>query len=168
MERQQEARRAARRFAERREDEAVVEVLKRVGPTEFTGYEGVTGSGRVVGLIVEGVEVDSISAPQEALVVLDKTPFYAESGGQIGDRGDLSGSMGVFQVQDTRRPIKGLIVHYGRISEGYIRVGDSVQANVVAQRREDTMRNHSATHLLHKALRDIIGPQLDHPGPFAA
>jgi len=139
-------------------------VLKRVGPTEFTGYEGVTGSGRVVGLIVEGVEVDSISAPQEAMVVLDKTPFYAESGGQIGDRGDLSGSMGVFQVQDTRRPIKGLIVHYGRISEGYLRVGDSVQANVVAQRREDTIRNHSATHLLHKALRDIIGPQVEQRG----
>jgi len=164
MQRQQERSRAASTFAQGRDDEALVEVLKRVGPTEFTGYEGVTGSGRVVGLIVEGVEVDSISAPQEALVVLDKTPFYAESGGQIGDRGDLSGSMGVFQVQDTRRPIKGLIVHYGRISEGYIRVGDSVQANVVAQRREDTMRNHSATHLLHKALRDIIGPQVEQRG----
>jgi alanyl-tRNA synthetase len=164
MQRQQERSRAASTFAQGRDDEALAEVLKRVGPTEFTGYEGVTGSGKVVGLIVEGVEVDSISAPQEALVVLDKTPFYAESGGQIGDRGDLSGSMGVFQVQDTRRPIKGLIVHYGRISEGYIRVGDSVQANVVAQRREDTMRNHSATHLLHKALRDIIGPQVEQRG----
>ena len=164
MQRQQERSRAASTFAQGRDDEALAEVLKRVGPTEFTGYEGVTGSGKVVGLIVEGVEVDSISAPQEALVVLDKTPFYAESGGQIGDRGDLSGSMGVFQVQDTHRPIKGLIVHYGRISEGYIRVGDSVQANVVAQRREDTMRNHSATHLLHKALRDIIGPQVEQRG----
>src|SRR5215472_6950250 len=116
MQQQQERSRAASTFAQGRDDEALAEVLKRVGPTEFTGYEGVTGSGRVVGLIVEGVEVDSISAPQEALVVLDKTPFYAESGGQIGDRGDLSGSMGVFQVQDTRRPIRGLIVHYGRIS----------------------------------------------------
>jgi alanyl-tRNA synthetase len=164
MQRQQERSRAASTFAQERDDEALAEVLKRVGPTEFTGYEGVTGSGRVAGLIVEGVEVDSISAPQEALVVLDKTPFYAESGGQIGDRGDLSGSMGVFQVQDTRRPIKGLIVHYGRISEGYIRVGDSMQANVVAQRREDTMRNHSATHLLHRALRDIIGPQVEQRG----
>src|SRR6266446_534868 len=164
MQRQQERSRAASTFAQERDDEALVEVLKRVGPTEFTGYEGVTGSGKVVGLIVEGVEVDSISAPQEALVVLDKTPFYAESGGQIGDRGDLSGSMGVFQVQDTRRPIKGLIVHYGHISEGYMRVGDEVQANVNAQRREDTMRNHSATHLLHKALRDIIGPQVEQRG----
>jgi len=164
MQRQQERSRAASTFAQERDDEALTEVLNRAGPTEFTGYAGITGGGKVVGLIVDGVEVDSISAPQDALVVLDKTPFYAESGGQIGDHGDISGSMGVFQVQDTRRPLRGLIVHYGHISEGYMRVGDSVQANVVAQRREDTMRNHSATHLLHKALRDIIGPQVEQRG----
>lgn len=164
MQRQQERSRSASRFAQERDDEALAGILKRVGPTEFTGYEGITGSSRVVGLVVDGVEVDSISAPQDALLVLDTTPFYAESGGQIGDRGDISGSMGVFQVQDTRRPLKGLIVHYGRISEGYMRVGDSVRSDVIAQRREDTMRNHSATHLLHKALRDIIGPQVEQRG----
>ncbi len=164
MQQQQERSRAASAFTRGRDDEALAEVLKRVGPTAFTGYEGVTGSGKVVGLVVDGEEVESISAPQEALVVLDSTPFYAESGGQIGDHGDISESMGVFQVEDTRRPLKGLIVHYGQISEGYIRVGDEVQANVNAQRREDTMRNHSATHLLHKALRDIIGPQVEQRG----
>ncbi len=164
MQRQQERSRAASAFAQERDDEALAEVLKRVGPTEFTGYQGVTGGGRVVGLVVDGLEVDSISAPQDVLVVLDTTPFYAESGGQIGDRGDISGPMGVFQVQDTRRPLKGLIVHYGHIGEGYMRVGDSVQANVIAERRADTMRNHSATHLLHKALRDIIGPQVQQRG----
>lgn len=164
MQQQQERSRAASAFTRGRDDEALAEVLKRVGPTVFTGYEGVTGSGKVVGLVVDGEEVESISAPQEALVVLDSTPFYAESGGQIGDHGDISESMGVFQVKDTRRPLKGLIVHYGQISEGYIRVGDEVQANVNAQRREDTMRNHSATHLLHKALRDIIGPQVEQRG----
>ena len=164
MQRQQERSRAASAFTQGRDEAALTEVLKRVGPTEFIGYQGITGSSNVVGLIVDGVEVDSISAPQDALVILDTTPFYAESGGQIGDRGDLSGSMGVFQVQDTRRPLKGLIVHYGRISEGYMRVGDSVQANVNGQRREDTIRNHSATHLLHKALRDIIGPQVEQRG----
>jgi alanyl-tRNA synthetase len=164
MQQQQERGRAASAFTRARDDEALTEVLKRVGPTGFTGYEGVTGTGKVVGLVVDGEEVESISAPQEALVVLDSTPFYAESGGQIGDRGDISGSMGVFQVEDTRRPLKGLIVHYGQISEGYMSVGDEVQANVNAQRREDTMRNHSATHLLHKALRDIIGPQVEQRG----
>jgi alanyl-tRNA synthetase len=164
MQQQQERSRAASAFTQGRDDAALAELLKRVGPTEFTGYQGITGSSKVVGLVVDGVEVDSISAPQDALLVLDTTPFYAESGGQIGDRGDISGTMGVFQVQDTRRPLRGLIVHYGRLSEGYMRVGDSVQANVIAQRREDTIRNHSATHLLHKALRDIIGPQVEQRG----
>ena len=164
MQQQQERSRAASTFTQMRDDAALTEVLQRVGPTEFAGYQGVTSTSKVVGIVVDGIEVDTISAPQDALVILDVTPFYAESGGQIGDRGDLSGSMGVFQVQDTRRPLKGLIVHYGRIREGFLRVGDSVQSNVIASRREDTMRNHSATHLLHKALRDIIGPQVEQRG----
>ncbi len=166
MQRQQERSRAgsAATFVQSRDEQALTDILQRVGPTEFSGYQGVTSSGRVVALVVNGEEVESISAPQEALVILDTTPFYAESGGQIGDRGEISGSMGVFQVEDTRRPLKGLIVHYGRINEGYIRVGDTVQANVISQRREDTMRNHSATHLLHKALRDYLGPQVEQRG----
>src|SRR5436305_10727258 len=154
MQRQQERSRATAAFTQGQDEQALAELLRRVGPTEFTGYEGIAGSGRVVGLVVDGVEVENISAPQKALLLLDATPFYAESGGQIGDQGDISGPMGVFKVQDTRRPLKGLIVHYGYISEGHMRVDDSVQASVTAQRREDTIRNHSATHLLHKALRD--------------
>jgi len=164
MQQQQDRSRAASAFTQMRDDGALTQVLRHVGPTEFAGYQGVTSTSKVVGLVVDGIEVDAISAPQDALVILDVTPFYAESGGQIGDRGDLSGSMGVFQVQDTRRPLKGLIVHYGSIREGFMRVGDSVQSNVIALRREDTMRNHSATHLLHKALRDIIGPQVEQRG----
>ncbi|MHB8598906.1 MAG: alanine--tRNA ligase [Ktedonobacteraceae bacterium] len=164
MERQQERSRRTTAFVQGQDDNALTELLKRLGPTEFTGYDGVTGSSKVVGLVVDGQEVESISAPQQALILLDATPFYAESGGQIGDKGDISGPMGVFQVKDTRRPLKGLIVHYGQLTEGYMRVGESVQANVVGQRREDTMRNHSATHLLHKALRDLIGPSVEQRG----
>jgi alanyl-tRNA synthetase len=164
MQRQQERSRAAAAFTNGHDEQALTELLKQVGPTEFTGYQGITGSSKIVGLVVDGEITDSISAPQEALVLLDSTPFYAESGGQIGDRGEINNALGVFQVEDTRRPLKGLIVHYGRINEGYLRVGDSVQANVIAQRREDTMRNHSATHLLHKALRDLLGPQTEQRG----
>ena len=164
MQQQQERSRASAAFAQDKDDAALTEILKRVGPTEFTGYDGIDGSGKVVGLVVDGVEVDEISAPQQALLILDSTPFYAESGGQIGDRGEITGPMGVFQVNDTRRPLKGLIVHYGEIREGYMRVGDSAQANVISQRREDTMRNHSATHLLHKALRDLLGPRVEQRG----
>ena len=164
MQRQQERSRATGAFTQTRDDQALTDVLKRVGATEFTGYQGIAGGGKVVGLIVDGSEVESISTPQQALLILDSTPFYAESGGQIGDQGDISGSVGVFRVNDTRRPLKGLIVHYGEMGEGYLRVGETVQANVIEQRREDTMRNHSATHLLHKALRDIIGPQVEQRG----
>ena len=164
MQRQQERSRATGAFTQTRDDQALTDVRKRVGATEFTGYQGIAGGGKVVGLVVDGAEVESISTPQQALLILDSTPFYAESGGQIGDQGDISGSVGVFRVNDTRRPLKGLIVHYGEMREGYLRVGETVQANVIEQRREDTMRNHSATHLLHKALRDIIGPQVEQRG----
>ncbi|MEO6888974.1 MAG: alanine--tRNA ligase [Ktedonobacteraceae bacterium] len=164
MLRQQERSRAASTFTQLRDDQALADILKRVGPTEFLGYQGVAASARVVGLVVDGEEVQSISAPQRALVILDATPFYAESGGQVGDQGTISGPMGVFQVADTQRPLKGLIVHYGEVSEGYTRVGDSVQSSVISQRREDIMRNHSATHLLHKALRDLLGPQTEQRG----
>jgi alanyl-tRNA synthetase len=164
MQRQQERSRSSNVFVQGRDDQALTELLQRVGPSEFTGYQGISGSGKVLGLIVDGAEVERISTPQRALLVLDATPFYAESGGQIGDLGDISGPLGIFQVQDTRRPIKGLIVHYGLMNEGYLSVGDSVQADVIEQRRADTMRNHSGTHLLHKALRDLLGPQVEQRG----
>ena len=164
MQRQQERSRSASGFVQARDDQALTQILKKVGTTEFTGYQGITGSGKIVGLVVEGEEVESIGAPQQALVVLDSTPFYAESGGQVGDRGDITGPMGVFRVRDTRRPLKGLTVHYGNIAEGHLRLGDSVQAEMIESNREDTMRNHSATHLLHKALRDLLGPQVEQRG----
>jgi alanyl-tRNA synthetase len=164
MQRQQERSRSASAFVQAQDDRVLADILHRVGPTDFTGYEGITGTGNIVGLVVNGVEVESISAPQQALVILDSTPFYAESGGQIGDRGDLSGPTGLFEVRDTRRPLKGLIVHYGELTEGHLSVGDTVQANVIGQRREDTIRNHSATHLLHKALRNLLGPQVEQRG----
>jgi alanyl-tRNA synthetase len=166
MQQQQERSRAATAgtFVQGRDDNALTEILQRSGPTNFLGYDGITGSGKIIAIIVDGKEVDSISAPQQASLLLDKTPFYAESGGQIGDRGDLTNPLGTFKVQDTRRPIKGLIVHYGEIAEGHLRVGDEVQADVIEQRRADTIRNHSATHLLHKALRNLLGTQVEQRG----
>ncbi len=164
MQRQQERSRSASTFVQARDDQALTALLQRLGPTRFTGYDGIEGASKVVGMVVDGAEVESISAPQQALLLLDETPFYAESGGQIGDQGAITGPLGIFRVQDTRRPLKGLIVHYGHIDEGHLRVSDSIRAEVIEQRRLDTMRNHSATHLLHKALRDLLGPQVEQRG----
>lgn len=164
MERQQERSRSINVFVQGKDDQALDALFKRVGPAEFTGYQGVNDSGTIVGLVADGQEVQMISAPQSALLVLDATPFYAESGGQIGDRGEIHSPLGMFQVQDTRRPLKGLTVHYGMLNEGYLRVGDRVQCEVISQRREDTMRNHSATHLLHKALRELVGTLVEQRG----
>ncbi len=164
MQKQQERSRSASAFVQAQDDSALAALLTRLGASKFTGYQGIVGSAKVVGIVVDGAEVEQMSAPQQALVLLDATPFYAESGGQIGDRGDIISATGVFKVQDTRRPLKGLIVHYGSLNEGHLRVGDAVQADVLEQRREDTMRNHSATHLLHKALRNLIGSQVEQRG----
>src|SRR5260370_36161822 len=104
MQRQQERSRATAAFGQGKDEAALADILKRVGPTEFTGYQGISGAGKVVGLVVDGVEVEEISAPQSALVILDSTPFYAESGGQHAAHGDVPGSMGGFQGEDTGRP----------------------------------------------------------------
>jgi alanine--tRNA ligase len=142
----------------------LAEVLDRIEPTKFLGYDGTTGTGKVLSIVVDGQEVESISAPQQATIILDRTPFYGESGGQIGDQGELKGDTGNFAVEDTQRPLKGLIVHYGQLNEGYLGVGETVQATVNEQRRTATIRNHSATHLLHKALRNLLGTQVQQRG----
>ncbi|HEU5199997.1 MAG TPA: alanine--tRNA ligase [Ktedonobacterales bacterium] len=164
MQRQQERSKQPEVFAREREEETWAQLAARIPPTEFTGYGGTMGASRIVGLMAENELQDAISAPQIAAIVLEKTPFYAESGGQIGDRGTLSSPTGTFEVLDTRRPVPNLIVHYGRMIEGHLRVGSEMRAEVNASRREDTMRNHSATHLLHRALKEILGEQVQQKG----
>ncbi len=164
MQRQQERSKQPEVFAREREEETWGQLAARVPPTEFTGYGGTMGASRIVALMAENELQDAISAPQVAAVVLEQTPFYAESGGQIGDRGTLSNSMGTFEVLDTRRPVPSLIVHYGRMIEGHLRVGSEARAEVNSSRREDTMRNHSATHLLHRALKEVLGEQVQQKG----
>ena len=130
----------------------------RAGDSQFLGYETTEAQGRVVAIIRDGMEFDELTGQGEAEVVLDRTPFYAEGGGQIGDRGELheaGGGSSLFAVSDTQRPLGGLIVHRG-ILHGRLRVGETVDAVVDAERRADTMRNHTGTHLLHRALRNVV------------
>ncbi len=131
----------------------------RSGDSQFLGYEMTEAQGRVVAIVRDGTEYDELTGQGQAEVVLDRTPFYAEGGGQIGDRGELreaGGGSSLFSVDDTQRPLGGLIVHRGTL-HGRLRVGETVDAVVDAERRAHTMRNHTGTHLLHRALRNVVG-----------
>ncbi|HXX62007.1 MAG TPA: alanine--tRNA ligase [Candidatus Sulfotelmatobacter sp.] len=138
-------------------------LLHRSGPTEFVGYATTTAEGRVVAIVRDDIEYEELQGHGPAEVVLDTTSFYAEGGGQVGDRGVLrepGGGSLLFQVEDTQRPvggaIGGLTVHRGTL-HGRLRVGGAVEAIVDAERRARTMRNHTGTHLLHRALRNTVG-----------
>jgi alanyl-tRNA synthetase len=138
-------------------------ILRRTGATEFLGYETTAAEGKVVAILRDGLEYEELTGQGAAEVILARTPFYPEGGGQVGDHGQLreaGGGSPLFDVEDTQKPVGGalggLIVHRGRL-HGRLRVGETVEAVVDAERRARTMRNHTATHLLHRALRNTVG-----------
>jgi alanyl-tRNA synthetase len=135
--------------------------------TGFRGYETLSEEGRVIALYREGTPVERLSAGEAGVVVLDRTPFYAESGGQVGDRGELSkgGScLTLFEVQDTQKIQPEVFGHHGVVKTGELAVGDTVAAQVDHDKRSRTMRHHSATHLMHKALREVLGYHVQQKG----
>jgi alanyl-tRNA synthetase len=134
------------------------------GCTEFTGYDSLNDQAQVIGLFHDGEKVDVLKGGEEGIVVLDHTPFYAESGGQVGDRGVIRLDGGVFRVMDTQKQGKDVIAHTGMMTQGEIRVGDRVDALVDQQRRDATRLNHSATHLMHAALRQVLGEHVQQKG----
>jgi alanyl-tRNA synthetase len=166
MREQRERGREAAKF--KRGAEAEVWAEAELPPTEFIGYTHYAGSGRALALVVGGDSVSGASEGQKVQIVLDRTPFYAESGGQVGDSGFLIGAHGQVRVEDTQRPVPGLIVHYGVVERGTITVGETLEARVGAERRRDIMRNHTATHLLHRALRDVLGEHAAQAGSLVA
>jgi alanyl-tRNA synthetase len=135
------------------------------GSTEFTGYARLTDQASIAGLFKGGEAVDVLRAGEEGIVLLDHTPFYAESGGQVGDRGVIrSSEAGVFRVSDTQKQGDGVFAHIGLVTQGEIRRGGSVEALVDEQRRAATRLNHSATHLMHAALRRVLGDHVQQKG----
>jgi alanyl-tRNA synthetase len=134
------------------------------GKTEFRGYDTLKVSGRVVALYKDGTSVRSLQTGDTGVVVLDQTPFYAESGGQVGDRGEIVASAGTFAVSDTQKIQADVFGHHGTLKTGALKVGDRVEARVDTALRERTMRNHSVTHLMHKALREVLGPHVQQKG----
>ncbi|HFR4929200.1 TPA: alanine--tRNA ligase [Escherichia coli] len=138
-------------------------IIRVDSASEFKGYDHLELNGKVTALFVDGKAVDAINAGQEAVVVLDQTPFYAESGGQVGDKGELKGANFSFAVEDTQKYGQA-IGHIGKLAAGSLKVGDAVQADVDEARRARIRLNHSATHLMHAALRQVLGTHVSQKG----
>jgi alanyl-tRNA synthetase len=144
-------------------------VAERVGRSEFTGYDGTSLEGaRVVALINGEEEVNELREGEDGEIILDRTPFYAEAGGQVGDTGVLLNVNSQITVNDTVSPAGGVIVHRGTIERGAVRVGDELGAYVDVEKRDATRRNHTATHLLHAALREVLGTHVKQAGSVVA
>ena len=164
---QRERSRAGAQFGGDRAKIRVYESLG-IGGTAFLGYETLRASSVVVGLIEGDEAVDEVSEGQDVEVALVQTPFYAEGGGQVGDSGEISGGAGRIIVTDTQEVMPGLIVHFGKVAQGTVSMGETVDAFVDPVRREDTARNHTATHMLHAALRQVLGPHVRQAGSLVA
>ena len=158
---QQERSRAASKF------KAGAQLDYKGAKTRFDGYDTLSEEGRVVALYREGSPVTTLAAGEEGVVVLDRTPFYAESGGQVGDRGELTkggACLTLFDVQDTQKIQADVFGHYGLVKTGEVALGDTVAAQVDLDKRRRTMRHHSVTHLMHKALREVLGGHVQQKG----
>ena len=162
MEAQRDRARAASQFEAGGDKALEVEAC-----SEFVGYDSTRGEGRVIALFHDGAPVESLGPEDRGIVVLDSTPFYSEGGGQVGDQGEISANGTRFEVEDTQRRGDATL-HIGVITDGKIHMGDSLLAQVDAQRRRATARNHSATHLLHAALRQVLGGHVDQKGSLVA
>ncbi len=159
MEEQRERARKASTFAG--EYQATIDIK---GETDFTGYEYLEGQSKVLAIYVDGKEVQQIEKNQSAMLVLEQTPFYAESGGQTGDTGLLTCGSAKFAVMDTQKQGGAVFGHYGEVLEGSLKVGDMVNTQVDSERRQAIVANHSATHLLHAALRKVLGEHVAQKG----
>ena len=164
MDEQRARARAASQFGAYQGGAATAELAAERGATEFTGYDRIQDGAEVIALFLGEERVGSLEAGQEGLAILDHTPFYAESGGQVGDRGELVAASGRFRVEDTQKQPGGLFGHIGRLAEGVLRVGDRVEARVDGATRQATVLNHSATHLMHAALRRVLGDHVTQKG----
>ncbi|MBO0742083.1 MAG: alanine--tRNA ligase, partial [Hyphomicrobiaceae bacterium] len=145
------------------------EIKERVGATDFLGYDTETAEGEIRAIVQDGREVAGLKAGAEAALVLNQTPFYGESGGQVGDQGIIKGSKGArFRVTDTQKKLADIFVHLGYVEKGSFTAGEAVELVVDHARRKATRANHSATHLLHEALRQVLGEHVAQKGSLVA
>jgi alanyl-tRNA synthetase len=170
MEKQKEdARRAWKGSGEAATETIWFELKEKAGATEFLGYDTETAEGVVAAIVAGGREAKALEAGEEGSLILNQTPFYGESGGQVGDRGVIRGPKGaVFRVTDTQKKLGDLFVHAGTVESGTFKAGDAVELEVDHARRTATRANHSATHLLHEALRQVLGEHVAQKGSLVA
>jgi len=144
------------------------EIAASVKKTVFTGYETLEGPAEIVAIVKGDKRMMEVREGEEAEIILDQTTFYAESGGQVGDRGELLGEAAKFAVSDTIKPVEGTFVHKGKVKKGGFKIGDAVLAKVEAEDRADTMRHHTVTHILHATLRSVLGEHVKQAGSLVA
>ena len=144
------------------------EVAAGIKKPQFTGYDHTQDNGQIIAIIKEGRKASEAHEGDEVEIVLDRTPFYAESGGQVGDKGDLLGEATKFAVDDTVKPVEDLVVHRGKLKKGGLKLGDTVLARVDEAGRGDTARHHTATHLLHATLRYVLGDHVKQSGSLVS
>jgi alanyl-tRNA synthetase len=167
--RQQERSRGALAFQSDAGERAIYAALRDQGvSSEYVGYDILRTPARIVALLRDGERTPLVRAGDEVEVICDVTPFYAEAGGQVGDSGEIRATSGAIAVRDTQRPVPGLIVHCGRVLDGVVREDELVNLEVDADRRRDIMRNHTATHLLHRALQEVLGEHARQAGSLVA
>ena len=170
MEKQKEdARKAWKGSGEAATETIWFEIKEKTGATEFLGYDTETAEGVVTAIVSGGREATSLKAGDEGALILNQTPFYGESGGQVGDRGMIRGPKGaLFRVSDTQKKFGDLFIHIGKVETGSFKAGDAVELDVDHQRRTATRANHSATHLLHEALRQVLGEHVAQKGSLVS
>ncbi len=148
--------------------ERVSNLVQQGVGSEFIGYDTLTGEGEITAILVDGNMAGKIEAPMAAAIVIDRTPFYGEAGGQVGDHGVIECDEGAFEVHDTQKPVEGVVLHLGRVTRGSLVKGAKVMARVDAGRRHETARHHTATHLLNAALREELGEEIHQAGSLVA
>ena len=170
MQRQKaEARKAWKGSGEAATEAIWFEVAEKTGATEFLGYDAEIAAGEIVALVKDGKEAKSLKAGDAAAIIVNQTPFYGESGGQVGDEGTITGPKGsLFRVTDTQKKAGGVFIHFGKVEHGGFVVGETVDLTVDHAKRSAIRANHSATHLLHEALRQVLGPHVAQKGSLVA
>jgi len=170
MQRQKaEARKAWKGSGEAATEAIWFEVAEKTGATEFLGYDAEVAAGEIVALVKDGKEAKSLKAGDAAAIIVNQTPFYGESGGQVGDEGTITGPKGsLFRVTDTQKKAGGVFIHFGKVEHGGFVLGETVDLTVDHAKRSAIRANHSATHLLHEALRQVLGPHVAQKGSLVA